>query len=720
MKRAILCALTGVLFISAAGGVEAPLGKPGLVAVYQIEKSDAIPGSVVKTLTVSLGPSDSRQGRPLQWLRLRATKANEESFSVWLLMSEYPPRDLAAARAVVARYLLQEESAGTLEFRHEFTGDAVLPSLGGWDHLFPRVRGGESSDDIFPSKADYLGHTYRRESLNRLESVPPPSEVEVLDLLPDALIGVPHNTKQKDPTRRYDDSDYELVRLTKSDYLEMIDAGLTCFRVDAEQASWLQRRGVFYWGVGGKDLRYPECLYRSNYLGPALFLDEPAVCTRDHVVRPRLRADPEARKTITPQSVLRDFHEYFHEKKYKGSATSLLRGLTERPDVDVGLMAFLQQNLYTWETMVASAIHQLGEGNSGLPSAIVFEPPGRVGTRRTLPEMNMAYGCQIPVDDPKNLTGIIYGFLRGAARATGKRWGTSIYGSVDRTDAFWFLTHAYDLGAQFFFFWDTHRLACVPYPEYLALSRNLRMHIQNHPYRDRGSLDRAAEVVITIPPGYNLGHVHMGRGLLWGLGELNLERKNREGVQYRTVMRNCFTEIERCIRLGIAYDLSWDVDGLQLSGYREIVRIQEDGKVSIETDGEKTVRDGPRTPVRPEGTPPEMSVALTVEARRLPAKVKARAEVVTGSSPIYYTVGADPQGIYQNARVCWELYGPGEEDYRFLLWNNPPPKVDAGDGRAAVELEFEIQQPGNYRLRAATADLAGRTAVVWNEVTIDG
>ena len=70
-----------------------------------------------------------------------------------------------------------------------------------------------------------------------------------------------------------------------------------------------------------------------------------------------------------------------------------------------------------------------------------------------------------------------------------------------------------------------------------------------------------------MPPGYNLGHVAMGKGSLWGIGELNLERLNRKGVKYRTVMGNFFIEIERCIRLGVAYDLLWDVEGLQLSGY---------------------------------------------------------------------------------------------------------------------------------------------------------
>src|ERR1019366_4736045 len=129
-------------------------------------------------------------------------------------------------------------------------------------------------------------------------------------------------------------------------------------------------------------------------------------------------------------------------------------------------------------------------------------------------------------DDPRSLIDVIIGFLRGAARLTDKSWGVSVYGSVQRADAFFWLTHAYDLGATRFFFWSGN----VPYGECLALARHLKGHAANHPQRDFAQLRKAAETVILLPAGYNLGHVKMGRGELWGLGELNLERVNSKGV----------------------------------------------------------------------------------------------------------------------------------------------------------------------------------------------
>ncbi|MEA3461591.1 MAG: hypothetical protein U9R49_06910, partial [Bacteroidota bacterium] len=173
---------------------------------------------------------------------------------------------------------------------------------------------------------------------------------------------------------------------------------------------------------------------------------------------------------------------------------------------------------------------------------------------------NMVFDCQIPAEAPGNFTGIIYGFLRGAARVTGKEWGMSVYGQMLRSDAFWYMTRAYDLGATRFFFWDTHRLAAVPYSEYLALTRNLRNHEESFPNRKLDKLKYAAEVAILIPEFYNLGHVSMGVGNISALPALNMERTNSYGVKYRDVMSNFLVEIERCIRLGIGYDLFWDLE----------------------------------------------------------------------------------------------------------------------------------------------------------------
>ena len=695
-----------------------PLGQPGQLARYRHANPDGLRSTVAQTFTVTIGSVTEKSGTMYQWMCLRATKVNSEIFAVWLLTKSLPSENFTVAPATISRYILQIRDDTPLEFHDRFTGKPVLPGLGAWQYLFPKPADETEQNALFPQIAKYLGHTYHLTHITDSDEFAEPPDTHRLSLRPDVLIGPPSNTRQKDETRRYDMSDYELIPLTEADYDEMITAGINCVRVDAEQVEWVKNRNVFYWGIDAAALGYPECLYRSNYLGPAIFMDEPAVCTRDHVLRPKLAEDAAFRKTLTPQIAFEAFQDYFHTAKYDGAPTRLCKGLEAHPDIDLGDMKFLQQNLYTWETMISSAVYQLSEGGTETPAAIVFEPPGRVGTMRTLPEMNMTYGCQIPIDNPKNLASILYGFLRGAARQTGKGWGMSIYGQVHRADAFWLQTHAYDLGARHYHYWDNYQLACVPYNEVLALSRNLSAHVESHPHRSLDKLRTAAEIVILLPPGYNLGHVEMGRGNLWGLGELNLERHNREGVKYRTVMCNFFIEIERAIRLGVAFDLLWDLPELKLSDYREVVRIQEDGKVKVTENDETVLYAGARAPTRPKGIPPALTVDVSISQTGTTFEVHACAIVTKGTASVYYTRGADKSGVYNNEMVLWELFGPEEEDYRFLNREQSEIHIHQTESEAEVEIHFRLKHPGNYRLRAVTVDMAARTAVEWKMITV--
>jgi hypothetical protein len=225
-------------------------------------------------------------------------------------------------------------------------------------------------------------------------------------------------------------------------------------------------------------------------------------------------------------------------------------------------------------------------------------------------------------------------------------------------------------------------------------------------------------VAILVPQGYNLGHVFLGKGILWGVGELNLERLNPAGVKYRVVMSNFFQEIERCLQMGIAFDLLWDMPGIQLTGYREIVRVRENGKVQVEENGKRTELNAPRSAKRANGVPPRLEVTMAGKSGPNALEITAKARVVEESAPVYYTLGADTEGVYHNARVAWELYGPGDEDYLFLRPDNLKPIVRDAGSATEIESSMRLKRPGNYRLRAATVDLAGRTTVVWRSFSV--
>ncbi len=694
-----------------------PLGVPGTTLAFRAA-TVSLPASVIKEFELILGPVSESNEAAYQWLLLKARKVNGQNFAVWVLSNSYPSADLSDAEKKINRYIFIKDDDKAIEYSHPRTGAPVLPGTGVWKYLFPQSESNFSPLSVKVKSVKYLGLKYVVISNEKATIPSPPSDPEVIHLTPDLMIGVPHNTKVKDETRRWDDSEYEYEPMTRENYREMIDAGMNCFYTTKEQRYWLDHEHVFYWGISGKDIEYPEDLYKSNYVGPVIFFDEPMVGTRDHVIRPMLRENPELAKTLTPQLVYDEFKKLFYEKKYNSGPARLITELAAREDVDTGDMNFLQQNVYSWETMISSAIYQLYEGNSSPPYAMVFEPPGRIGAKRVLPEWNMAFGCQIPIDEPNNFIDIIYGFLRGAARETGKTWGMSVYGQVARSDAFWFMTHAYDMGATLFFFWDNHRLAAVPYPEYLALSRNLKNHAENFPERKLENLKHTAKTAILLPEFYNLGHVSMGIGNFSALPALNMERKNSYDVKYRDVMRNFFTEIERCIRFGKEYDLFWNMKGLRLDGYEEIVIIREDGKVEIISDGISELLDKARVPVRPGGNPPELSVGIT-PCKIAPCYVTATAKVIEGSAPLYYTMGADSSGVYHNQYVLWELYGPGEEDHSKLWTERWNVKIKEFPRSAEVKINFTIDKPGAYHLRVATSDTEGKSAVVWKVINLN-
>ena len=68
--------------------------------------------------------------------------------------------------------------------------------------------------------------------------------------------------------------------------------------------------------------------------------------------------------------------------------------------------------------------------------------------------------------------------------------------------------------------------------------------------------------------------------------------------------------------------------------------------------------------------------------------------------------------------VLWELYGPEEQDYVFLNREWPGSRVKRVEEGDEVKLNLALREQGAYRLRAATCDTAGRTAVVYSRIQV--
>jgi hypothetical protein len=111
-----------------------------------------------------------------------------------------------------------------------------------------------------------------------------------------------------------------------------------------------------------------------------------------------------------------------------------------------------------------------------------------------------------------------------------------------------------------------------------------------------------------------------------------------------------------------------------------------------------------------------LSVEILSAEGRPPVELTARARVREGSAPIYYTLGPIERGVFRNVLVAWELYGPEDEDYLFLRTAARKAHIEEQGADRTVEIHFEIPRPGRYRLRAATVDMSGRTAVAWENI----
>ncbi len=289
-----------------------PIGNPGLELTYTA-KIDNLLESVVQKIELTAGAVEENNGVPHQWLQLTLEKVNKQKFSVWMLTSEYPSEVMKTAQENIARYILSSSNSVPLEFVNQTYGGAVLPNTGAWRHLLPRMENGTNPIKSLESNVKFLGLEYKLDTSKQSDIPVSAKETHLINLTPDLMIGVPHNTKVKNENRRYDESDYEYIKLTKENYFEMIENGINVFNVNAEQVKWIEKENVYYWGIGGKDILYPECLYTSNYVGPAIFFDEPMVHTRDHALRPKFKEDPSLRKTITPQLFFEEFKHEYHK-----------------------------------------------------------------------------------------------------------------------------------------------------------------------------------------------------------------------------------------------------------------------------------------------------------------------------------------------------------------------------------------------------------------------
>jgi hypothetical protein len=162
-----------------------------------------------------------------------------------------------------------------------------------------------------------------------------------------------------------------------------------------------------------------------------------------------------------------------------------------------------------------------------------------------------------------------YAFLRGAARAFNKHWGTAIYGQCDPAISPEALSLAYDMGARYLWFWTSDHDHHMPWPEQMELVRTLKKHAAANPRPSNFGPQPTLDVAIVIPNGYFLSLEN-----LWWVRVMDKEGKNEAAQKYQRLMKRALDAVHQCLERNQSFDILVD-DGRKIQGYRKIVRVED-------------------------------------------------------------------------------------------------------------------------------------------------
>ena len=551
----------------AATGDSPPPIPPGTVARYRALTTLEQTPPPVQTVEIRFGPVAPAGPAAAQWWQLDAYLEEPPETAPafqWRALTAPVPFARDAAGLAFLRYQLAVAGAACpLEYHNRHTGQALLPAWADFErHFLPRAAEATHVQDGVPETVLYLGHVLTLVGVHHAADWPPWPDVRVLQLDPELLIGTGRNFRDSEGARfpqTPQRQNYTYVPFTQAEYDRMIEIGFNLFTVAPEQQSWVQDRPVFYLrGAGGDPpLRYPSDLYRSNYLGPVMFMDEPAILmVGDPQVHDTLRYFSDASALLT-----RRVHARYHSDGHYGAYA--LECALAANGVNLGDMRLMQPDYPAWETLYETAFYQMAGGLNG----IVHE--GRYQLAEFDRDVARFTG-QERAHTAEELLLYHYAFLRGAARAFGKHWGTAIYGQCDPAIAPLALTLAYDMGARYLWFWTSDHDHHVPWPEQLALVSHVRAHAAAHPRPSIAEAPPTLDAAIVVPRGYFLS-----LGNLWWVRALDPEGKNEAATQYHRLMRQALEAVHDCLDRGESFDIVVDSDRPP-GGYRRVIRLELD------------------------------------------------------------------------------------------------------------------------------------------------
>lgn len=684
----MMCRLAIALSMLAAAAVwSAPLGAPGTVVTYTLDADPADRPEferehklTVVEMKLSLGPTEAGDGE-LQWICLSFARLNGQAYEAWLLMEAWPE---AGREPRVARYLWREPDwPDAVDFVHEVNGTAQLPRLSLWQYGWPQAMAGGPLallDGVFPEAVKFQGYPFRRADIATGQVVEPPRDSTVVKLNPELVIG--HMTRNTDvhgkPYWALPDGKYEYRPTSPEDHREHYDAGFSLFQA-TPRTDWLTRSSAWDNNLFWYFEDWPAQLYRSNYWGRGVYVDEPAIHNRVLDERPDLAGK------LTPAEAIAPLQQ--HLKDALGRTIGNYSQIWINKFIDQqfgrGDLWLVERDYPVWEAIWTTAWYQLAveDGVCG-----IVDEDTAVGD--LVESYNRAFGTHIP-PTIENACAIRVAVLRGAARNFGKRWGVAFYSPAESRLKASSIPILYDRGASYFWVWTgwvgIGDNSGLPYSYQRYYASLVKQAQAANPKRDMAALRNAAKACIVIPYGYTFAPYPL-QYLKW----LHLERETGLGATYRRVLTNAAIEVERCIRLGVDFDIAVDEPEFTAAGYDEVIRCREDGTVLVQSGGTESLLTAGREPVRPTlGPGPQIAIEVPEAVPEAPGKIALTAVATAGT------------GEFENGKpqVSWEVYGP---DQGVVL-------------KSGEEISIALPTGGTYRVRAAVADVFGRPATAWTE-----
>lgn len=557
------------------GGSASPAApEPGVHGHYLVLSAISKSPPPFEVVDLVYGPRETIDGRPCVWWELsaRAKDDGDEPLFRLRVLSSRDPLAESADRMQVEQYILRiPETKETLAYRNIHTGKPLLPPWKDWPHyFFPRRARASGSQLGLANSAEYLGHVLTLRHTARNAEWPAWEQVKTLNLDPELLIGTSREFKDKEGHRLPQEPErqnYTYIPFTGEDYRAMIDAGSNLFPLSAKNEEHVRSEPVFYLrsAAGDPKLRYPADLYRGNYVGAVMFMDEPtSILTGDENVNRTLKYWSDFAALIRAR-VHAQYNNRYHYGAYH--LDDALRGR----GVNLGDMRLMQYDYPSWETVLETTYYQMAGGCNGL----VHE--GRYQLSEFTEGMDRWTGTRREYT-PEEYLRCQFAMLRGGTRPFNKYWGTSIYGQCDPKLAPLAMTLAYDMGARYVWFWSSDHDHHMPWPEQIELTRHLRAHVQKHP---RGSISGpppTRDLAIALPYGYfmTLGHgADNPHSNLWWMRELDVkEHKNESSLKYARVMQRACKAVLEAINSKLDYDITVD-DGRDIVGYKRVLKISD-------------------------------------------------------------------------------------------------------------------------------------------------